>query len=149
MRGGRQGSGAVAQGGFGELGDLLGQFTEQSAGRSDGAPGDSSRGNQGFSIDDIVRQFNRERSAGEGARPAAAGAGGGIGGLAYKAYQNYRDGQSPEASRNIAAAAADGRLDAKEQEQILSLLQEKGLDAQAEAFLANELNNPASVEELA
>lgn len=100
-----------------------------------------------------------------------------IGGLAYKAYQNYRTGQSPEASRNImpdaapggsgfeadnvtndaartyirgmiAAAASDGRLDGDEQQRILGSLQQQGLDREAEEFLANELNNPASVDEL-
>jgi uncharacterized membrane protein YebE (DUF533 family) len=100
-----------------------------------------------------------------------------IGGLAYKAYQNYRKGQSPEASRNIvpdaapggsgfeadnvsnaaartyirrmiAAAASDGRLDGEEQQRILGSLQEQGLDREAEEFLANELNNPASIDEL-
>lgn len=100
-----------------------------------------------------------------------------VGGLAYKAYQNYRNGQSPEASRNImpeaapggtgfeadsvsndaartyirgmiSAAAADGRLDQDEQQRILGSLQQQGLDREAEEFLANELNNPASVDEL-
>lgn len=100
-----------------------------------------------------------------------------IGGLAYKAYQNYTQGrplvanpQSPEAApagtgfdeasvsndaaiayirAMIAAAASDGRLDQNEQERILGSLSQQGLDAAAEEFLANELNNPATVDQLA
>jgi uncharacterized membrane protein YebE (DUF533 family) len=49
----------------------------------------------------------------------------------------------------IAAAAADGRIDAKEQQKIIGGLKQAGLDRQAEEFLANELNNPATTEELA
>lgn len=100
-----------------------------------------------------------------------------IGGLAYKAYQNYADGKpliatatapeaapagsgfEPQAITNdtatlyiramIAAAAADGRIDADEQQRILSSLKQAGADAEAEEFLANELNAPASAEQLA
>ncbi len=101
-----------------------------------------------------------------------------IGGLAYKALQNYQQGRplinSPQqlglsepphgsgfetaAVTNeaatvyirgmIAAAAADGRIDANEQQKILGGLKQAGLDSQAEAFLANELNNPASIQDL-
>lgn len=100
-----------------------------------------------------------------------------IGGLAYKALQNYSQGRPVISSGNdlpapaphgsgfeeqavtneaattyirgmIAAAAADGRLDADEQQRILGSLRNAGLDAEAEEFLANEINNPASVEDL-
>jgi uncharacterized membrane protein YebE (DUF533 family) len=100
-----------------------------------------------------------------------------VGGLAYRAYQNYRDGQAPEASRSIvpeaapggtgfeaesvtndaartyirgmiAAAASDGRLDQDEQQRILGSLSQQGLGREAEEFLANELNNPASIADL-
>lgn len=100
-----------------------------------------------------------------------------IGGLAYKAYQNYQqgrplisgpDGQLAEAPRGsgfeaaavthesamlyvrgmIAAAAADGRIDAAEQQKILGSLKQSGLDREAEQFLSNELNNPATAEQL-
>lgn len=99
-----------------------------------------------------------------------------IGGLAYKALQNYQNGRplisgpSPvteaptgsgfEASAvthdaaqlyirgMIAAAAADGRIDEREQQKILGGLKQAGLDAGAEEFLAKELNNPASVDDL-
>ena len=99
-----------------------------------------------------------------------------IGGLAYKAYQNYSDGkplitgrEEPQAAPSgtgfdeqsvsnntaqtyiramIAAAASDGRLDATEQQRIVGSLSDQGLDAAAEEFLANELNNPASIDEL-
>ncbi len=100
-----------------------------------------------------------------------------IGGLAYKAYQNYQEGRpliterstlpepapsgsgfdeasiSNEATISyiramITAAAADGRLDANEQQRIIGSLKDQGLDAGAEEFLARELNNPASIESL-
>jgi uncharacterized membrane protein YebE (DUF533 family) len=101
-----------------------------------------------------------------------------IGGLAYKALQNYQAGRplldgsnqgvapapagtgyEPQAVTQesallyvrgmIAAAAADGRIDAAEQQKILGNLQQVGINAEAEEFLANELNNPASVADLA
>ena len=99
-----------------------------------------------------------------------------IGGLAYKALQNYQqgrplisgDGDIGEAPRGsgyeanavtseaaqlyiramIAAAASDGRIDAGEQQKIIGGLKQSGLDAEAEEFLAHELNNPASVSDL-
>ena len=100
-----------------------------------------------------------------------------IGGLAYKAFQNYQSGKplitgivpaeaaptgsgfEPAAVTNesaalyiramIAAATADGRIDDTEQAKIIGGLKQAGVDAEAEEFLANELNNPASVEDLA
>ncbi|MGE0765482.1 MAG: tellurite resistance TerB family protein [Hyphomicrobiaceae bacterium] len=100
-----------------------------------------------------------------------------IGGLAYKALQNYQQGRplisgpdgdveaAPSGSgfeadavtqdaaqlyirAMIAAAAADGRIDASEQQKIIGSLKQGGLDAEAEAFLAGELNNPASIADL-
>ena len=49
----------------------------------------------------------------------------------------------------IAAAAADGRIDAREQEKIIGGLKQAGLDREAEEFLAQEMNNPASTADLA
>ena len=49
----------------------------------------------------------------------------------------------------IAAAAADGRIDAAEHDNIIGGLKQAGVDSEAEAFLANELNNPPSVQDLA
>lgn len=101
-----------------------------------------------------------------------------IGGLAYKAYQNYSEGRPPLGGGNfvpepaptgsgfepqavtnetaalyiramIGSAAADGRIDRAEQERIMGGLKQAGLDAEAEEFLANELNNPATPEKLA
>ena len=101
-----------------------------------------------------------------------------IGGLAYKAYQNYASGRPmisdpnfvPEVAPSgsgfepqavtqesaalyiramIAAAAADGRIDDAEQQKILGGLKQAGIDAEAEEFLANELNNPTSAADLA
>lgn len=100
-----------------------------------------------------------------------------IGGLAYKAFQNYQSGKplitgitpaeaapsgsgfEPAAITNdsaalyiramIAAAASDGRIDDTEQAKIIGGFKQVGIDAEAEEFLANELNNPASVQDLA
>jgi uncharacterized membrane protein YebE (DUF533 family) len=100
-----------------------------------------------------------------------------IGGLAYKALQNYQAGKplisgaadvttapagsgfEPQAVTQhaallyirgmIAAAAADGRIDEAEQAKLMGSLQQVGINAEAEEFLANELNNPASAEQLA
>lgn len=99
-----------------------------------------------------------------------------IGGLAYKAYQNYAAGRpviggnfAPEAAPGgsgfepaavtnetatlyiramIGAAAADGRIDAAEQQKIIGSLKQAGVDAAAEEFLAGELNNPATPQDL-
>jgi len=100
-----------------------------------------------------------------------------IGGLAYKAYQNYQSGKpmldagspevlpapsgtgfEPEAASEatalvfiramIAAAAADGAIDADERARILGGLREAGFDPEANEWLANEMANPASVETL-
>ena len=49
----------------------------------------------------------------------------------------------------IAAAAADGRIDAQEQKKILGGLQQAGLDGAAQQFLAREIANPATVDDLA
>ena len=49
----------------------------------------------------------------------------------------------------IAAAAADGRVDAQEQQKILGSLQQAGLNEAAQQFLANEIRNPATVDDLA
>ena len=100
-----------------------------------------------------------------------------IGGLAYKAYQNYQAGKpllgadqqpalpapagsgfEPEAAKNehallfiramIAAAAADGEIDAAERDAILGGLREAGLDQEAHEWLGQEMANPASVDAL-
>jgi uncharacterized membrane protein YebE (DUF533 family) len=49
----------------------------------------------------------------------------------------------------IAAAAADGRIDEKEQEKILGGLQQANLGGDAQQFLAGEIKNPATVDDLA
>jgi uncharacterized membrane protein YebE (DUF533 family) len=100
-----------------------------------------------------------------------------IGGLAYKAVQNYQAGKplitgatateaaptgsgfEPAAVTNdaaihyiqamIAAAAADGRIEPAEHDRIVGSLKQAGLDGEAEAFLAEELNSPRSVQDLA
>jgi uncharacterized membrane protein YebE (DUF533 family) len=100
-----------------------------------------------------------------------------IGGLAYKALQNYQSGKplisgaseiaaAPSGTgfetaavtqdsallyirSMISAAAADGRIDEKEQQKLMGNLQQLGINAEAEEFLARELNSPASAEQLA
>ena len=49
----------------------------------------------------------------------------------------------------IAAAAADGRIDDKERQKLLTGLQQAGMEQGAQQFLTKELSNPASVEDLA
>lgn len=102
-----------------------------------------------------------------------------IGGLAYKAYQNYSQGRplmtgasgfvaeqaptgsgfEPQAITNdtailyiramIAAAAADGRIDAAEQAKIVGGLKQAGLEQAAQDFIVREIGNPATADELA
>ena len=100
-----------------------------------------------------------------------------IGGLAYKAYQNYQAGKpllnaaqqevlpapagtgfEPQAATEatalvfiramIAAAAADGHIDAEERSAILGGLKEAGLEQEAHAWLAQEMAKPASIDTL-
>ncbi|RTL71181.1 MAG: DUF533 domain-containing protein [Hyphomicrobiales bacterium] len=102
-----------------------------------------------------------------------------IGGLAYKAYQNYQQGGSATAASApqpllappagsgfepetvthdsavtmiramVAAAAADGRIDASEEQKIVAGLGGASMPEAARAFLAKEIAAPASVEEIA
>jgi uncharacterized membrane protein YebE (DUF533 family) len=100
-----------------------------------------------------------------------------IGGLAYKAIQNYQAGKPLIAGSDatlaeaphgtgyetaavthdsallyiramISAAAADGRIDANEQQKIFGSLKQAGMEAGAEAFVRKELQNPASIDDL-
>lgn len=109
---------------------------------------------------------------------AKLGAGALIGGLAYKAYQNYQSGKpligidsgpvaaapagsgfEPQAISNetatrliramIAAAAADGEIDATERSRILSAVEKAGASGEARAFLAAEVERPARAADLA
>ncbi|MEZ5926840.1 MAG: DUF533 domain-containing protein [Hyphomicrobiaceae bacterium] len=100
-----------------------------------------------------------------------------VGGLAYKAYQNYKAGKpaldaggTPEAAPSgsgfeaerqsnddallylramIAAAAADGTVDADERARILGGLERIGIESEAATFLDAEFARPASPSELA
>ncbi len=49
----------------------------------------------------------------------------------------------------IAAAAADGRIDAEERQKILGGLSQAGVGGAAEQFLVREANNPATIDDLA
>ncbi len=90
------------------LDDLMRQFNQdRDAPSAGGSTGRSQQGG-GFGLDDLLGQLTEGQGRGQGgggvSQPSAPGAGSGPGaggGLAYKAYQNYRNGQSPEASRNI------------------------------------------------
>jgi uncharacterized membrane protein YebE (DUF533 family) len=100
-----------------------------------------------------------------------------IGGLAYKALQNSQAGRpvlaqdpqalpapagsgfEPEIASNdtavlfiramIAAAASDGMIDDNERQAIVGGLTEAGFDPAGNEWLAHEMANPASVEDLA
>ncbi|MDX2204105.1 MAG: DUF533 domain-containing protein [Hyphomicrobiaceae bacterium] len=102
-----------------------------------------------------------------------------IGGLAYRAYQNYQQGVpasatdgpqrllappsgsgfEPETVSNgtaatmiramVAAAAADGRIDANEEGKLVASLGGTALPEAARAFLAKEIAAPAGVDEIA
>ncbi len=100
-----------------------------------------------------------------------------VGGLAYKAYQNYQSGKpaldtgaalaaapagsgfEPGRQTNedavlylramIAAAAADGTIDADERQKIIGGFAKIGIDAEASAFLQQEVARPATVAEIA
>jgi uncharacterized membrane protein YebE (DUF533 family) len=48
----------------------------------------------------------------------------------------------------IAAASADGRVDQAEMTGIMGNLKQAGFEAAAEEFLADELNNPATIDSL-
>jgi uncharacterized membrane protein YebE (DUF533 family) len=100
-----------------------------------------------------------------------------IGGLAYKAYDNYQSGkplitgatslaEAPQGSgfeagavtndravliirTMIAAAAADGRIDEREKQQILGALGDAPANDEARAFVQRELQNPAKPADLA
>jgi uncharacterized membrane protein YebE (DUF533 family) len=101
-----------------------------------------------------------------------------LGGLAYKAYKNHQDGKpltagipgldalAPQGSgfghddhgqeaallmarAMIAAAAADGIVDADERARILGKMKEGGVGDEAAKFLNDELAHPASAEDIA
>ncbi len=48
----------------------------------------------------------------------------------------------------VAAAASDGQIDREEQRNILGNMEQAGMEGEAMEFLANEFNNPASVEDI-
>ncbi len=101
-----------------------------------------------------------------------------IGGLAYRAYQSYQEGApvaageprpliappsgsgfEPETVTHetattmlramVAAAAADGRIDQAEERKLVAGLGASGLQAEAQSFLAAEIANPASIDDIA
>ena len=74
--------------------------------------------------------------------PPPAGSGFEPGAMTHDAAVHYLQAM-------IAAAFADGRIDPSEQEKIMGGIKQAGLDGESEAFLANELNHPLTVEELA
>lgn len=74
--------------------------------------------------------------------PAPDGSGFEAGAITHDAARRYIRAM-------IAAAAADGRIDAEEQQRILGGLRQSGLDDPARQFLAAEIASPATVAELA
>lgn len=125
----------------------------------------------------VVLGTQTGRSAAMGA--AKLGALALIGGLAYKAYENYSQGRpmlntasgfapeqapsgsgfEPQAVTNetatlyiramIAAAAADGRIDAAEQQKITGSLSQAGFEPEARDFIVQEIQSPATADQLA
>ena len=125
----------------------------------------------------VVLGTKTGRSAAMGA--AKLGALALIGGLAYKAYENYSQGKplltpasgfaaqqapsgsgfEPQAVTNdtailyiramIAAAAADGRIDQGEQQKIMGALSQAGFEKEAHDFIVQEIQNPATADQLA
>jgi uncharacterized membrane protein YebE (DUF533 family) len=119
------------------------------------------------------------RSAGIATAAARLGGLALIGALAYKAYQNYQGSRplldigqgSDKAARPahaafdldaatdddallfaramVAAATADGPLDANERARIVETLAQAGIDPQATRWLEDELSSPAGVEDIA
>jgi len=95
-----------------------------------------------------------------------------LGGLAYRAWQNWQSQKNggtpaePQPMRDItpatprlddnrslavlramiAAAKADGHIDAAEQQRIFDKLDEAQLDAEAKAFVVDELRRPLDIE---
>ncbi len=102
---------------------------------------------------------------------ATAGAIAAVGGLAYGAWQKYQQGQAgtapaPAASRDafipgaeaeqeelgkslvramIAAAKADGQIDADEKQRIFARLETMPLSAEEKAFVFDELSSPLDI----
>jgi uncharacterized membrane protein YebE (DUF533 family) len=101
-----------------------------------------------------------------------------VGGLAYMAYQRYQNGQPLLAGADpvqaapagsgfadgdgddqsrallivramVAAAAADGEIDAEEYQRIVGNLKQAGLEDEAAGFLDHEFANPLTAESLA
>jgi Uncharacterized protein conserved in bacteria len=102
---------------------------------------------------------------------AKLGAMAAVGGLAYKAWQNYQQGQSGQAQppaeeafipapdspaqeelgktlvrAMIAAAKADGRIDAEEKEAIFERLKQMPLSAEEKAWVFDELSSPLDID---
>lgn len=102
---------------------------------------------------------------------AKLGAAAAVGGLAYSAWQKYQQGQggpapqpdafhpSAEADKEqlgktlvramIAAAKADGRIDAEEKEKIFAKLETMPLSAEEKAFVFDELAGPLDINAVA
>ncbi|MBO0763182.1 MAG: DUF533 domain-containing protein, partial [Hyphomicrobiaceae bacterium] len=78
----------------------------------------------------------------QGLIPAPEGSGFEPGAISHDAARRYIRAM-------IAAAAADGRIDAAEQQKILGGLKQAGIEDSARQFLAAEISNPATVEDLA
>jgi uncharacterized membrane protein YebE (DUF533 family) len=138
-------------------------------------PGAASAGLAGLGA--LILGTSAGRSlAGSAAKLGSLALVGGLAYKAYQNYQQGRpllsDGKQPEAllaapagsgfepaavtheratlliRAMIAAAAADGRIDEKEQHKILAGLKQAGLESGGEQFLTAELSNPATAEEL-
>ncbi|MBN9063101.1 MAG: tellurite resistance TerB family protein [Rhizobiales bacterium] len=78
-----------------------------------------------------------------------------IGGLAYRAWQNHQQGkplldiaQQPQLLPAPSGSGFDADVDANERAMILNGVKQAGLHAEANAWLEQQINKPASVQEL-
>ena len=69
-------------------------------------------------------------------------------GSGYEADSMTNDDAALYIRTMVAAAAADGQIDREEQRNILGNLEQAGMEGEAMEFLANEFNNPASIEDI-
>jgi uncharacterized membrane protein YebE (DUF533 family) len=95
------------------------------------------------------QDYQRGQSAGAGARPQAQALLAAPEGSGFEPAAVGNDEAILLIRAMIAAAAADGRIDAAEQQRILAGLQQGSLDTAARQFLSREIENPATVDELA
>ncbi|MEO1199389.1 MAG: tellurite resistance TerB family protein [Pseudomonadota bacterium] len=159
--------GQAQQGQSGDLGSMLQNLGQ---GLTDGKFGGFAGGAAAGGLAMMLLGTKAGRSVGGGALKLGALAA--VGTLAYKAYQNYQAGKQPEAAppsdmlpppadtpfapeapqaneaaiavlrAMIAAAKADGHIDAAERQRIMQGMDRAGLGAEEAAFIRQEIEAP-------